>query len=520
MSKQHSVYSVFTPTTQAQLNFVPRKAVSDQLVDALLTPGKQLIVYGESGSGKSTLLLNKLRETYTGHITTQCSTATTYDGLILDAFDQLDQYYLQGKATQKSKNISPSLITDFLRIKASVNATFGKAVSETEARILPPQLTAQRLAQFLGAQGICWVIEDFHKMEPKEKLPFSQSLKVFCDVSASYPDVKTIAIGATETARQVVEYDPEMRNRVSELAVPLMTNEELSRIVLNGQELLNIDLSHLVNPIVQYSVGVPSVCHQLALNACLEKGVMVTQLAREPFVADDLKPAVVRYVRESSDTLKSTFDKALRRRKIRKFDNCRLILQALAKGPLDGREYAEILSSIHAVVSDYPAGNLSQYLNELTHEERGGILRVGLDRKYRFVDPLYHTFAQLTLLEQPPGGNFIHESVAELAAFTLSSLIRDDPQLKLIYFAGHGAGVASTSPLYDASRDQLSVSPLTAREIAVLSQVSAGMSTVEIANNLYISLNTVKSHLNAIYRKLSASNRAEAILKAREMKLL
>lgn len=61
MAEVYSVHAVFTPTTQVRVNFVQRSSVNDRLVDALMTPGKQLVVYGESGSGKSTLLLKKQR---------------------------------------------------------------------------------------------------------------------------------------------------------------------------------------------------------------------------------------------------------------------------------------------------------------------------------------------------------------------------------------------------------------------------------------------------------------------------
>lgn len=37
------------------------------------------------------------------------------------------------------------------------------------------------------------------------------------DMSLEYPEVKLIAIGALGTARQVVEYDKEMNNRVTEV---------------------------------------------------------------------------------------------------------------------------------------------------------------------------------------------------------------------------------------------------------------------------------------------------------------
>lgn len=236
------VFSVFTPTTQAKLNFVPRESINDQLVDALRTPGKQLIVYGESGSGKSTLLVRKLEETYVGHVTTRCSAAMSFEQLLLDGFDQLDQYYVEGADSSRSRTITAGLVADFSRIRASIDSSFKNAESSTAKRIIPPQLTPQRLGQFLGAQELCWVIEDFHKMPNSEKRFLAQSLKIFSDLAMDFPSVKIVVLGATETAREVVEYDREMAARVSELLVPLMTEDELQEIVKNGKNLLNVDL--------------------------------------------------------------------------------------------------------------------------------------------------------------------------------------------------------------------------------------------------------------------------------------
>jgi hypothetical protein len=42
-------------------------------------------------------------------------------------------------------------------------------------------------------------------------------MKVFTDVAADYPAVKIFAIGAVDTARQVIQYDPEMRIRVADI---------------------------------------------------------------------------------------------------------------------------------------------------------------------------------------------------------------------------------------------------------------------------------------------------------------
>ena len=54
---------VFTPSKPATITFVERDDLTEQLVNAIWTPGKQIVVYGHSGSGKTTLLLNKLQQT-------------------------------------------------------------------------------------------------------------------------------------------------------------------------------------------------------------------------------------------------------------------------------------------------------------------------------------------------------------------------------------------------------------------------------------------------------------------------
>jgi LuxR family maltose regulon positive regulatory protein len=61
---------------------------------------------------------------------------------------------------------------------------------------------------------------------------------------------------------------------------------------------------------------------------------------------------------------------------------------------------------------------------------------------------------------------------------------------------------------------------LTDREQAVLRLMTTSMSTAEIAGELCLSVNTIKTHLAAIYRKLSVGRRREAVLRARELELL
>jgi LuxR family maltose regulon positive regulatory protein len=62
--------------------------------------------------------------------------------------------------------------------------------------------------------------------------------------------------------------------------------------------------------------------------------------------------------------------------------------------------------------------------------------------------------------------------------------------------------------------------PLTPRELTILRLLATTLSTGEIAGELCLSVNTVKTHLAAIYRKLPASRRREAVLRARDLELI
>jgi LuxR family maltose regulon positive regulatory protein len=61
---------------------------------------------------------------------------------------------------------------------------------------------------------------------------------------------------------------------------------------------------------------------------------------------------------------------------------------------------------------------------------------------------------------------------------------------------------------------------LSERELAVLRLLPSGLSRREIAAELYVSLNTVKTHMHAIFAKLGVSSRAEAVERARDLGLI
>jgi LuxR family maltose regulon positive regulatory protein len=76
----------------------------------------------------------------------------------------------------------------------------------------------------------------------------------------------------------------------------------------------------------------------------------------------------------------------------------------------------------------------------------------------------------------------------------------------------------SATPARDL--DDTGEDALTGRELLVLSYLPSRLSNAEIAAELYVSLNTVKTHLRNIYRRLGVSGRQEAVERAKELDLV
>lgn len=64
------------------------------------------------------------------------------------------------------------------------------------------------------------------------------------------------------------------------------------------------------------------------------------------------------------------------------------------------------------------------------------------------------------------------------------------------------------------------IDPLSEREISILRRMATGLSNQEIANQLYLSVNTIKWHARNAYTKLDVRSRAAAVARASELQLL
>ncbi|WP_178110523.1 LuxR C-terminal-related transcriptional regulator [Pseudomonas sp. VI4.1] len=144
------------------------------------------------------------------------------------------------------------------------------------------------------------------------------------------------------------------------------------------------------------------------------------------------------------------------------------------------------------------------------HDERSATLAV-LEQAMQLA--ARHGFGQLLQHEGRPFGELFKQLLnpATRRQLELQQPLPSREQLIFLPRPPSIPGAAETPGLLE---------PLTRREQDVLRRVARGQGNPQIAEGLYISLSTVKTHINNLFRKLDASDRDSALQAARTLKLI
>jgi LuxR family maltose regulon positive regulatory protein len=130
------------------------------------------------------------------------------------------------------------------------------------------------------------------------------------------------------------------------------------------------------------------------------------------------------------------------------------------------------------------------------------------------------------------GAGRVEVAAAQLTLATVLRLTAGTPQAESALWWSRARGTVRRCPdpgpvvsgwLADEQRSGRGAAdpePLTDRELVILRMLPGPMTQRELAQSLFVTPNTLKTHLRAIYRKLDADSRAQAVLRAHDLGLL
>lgn len=390
--KPLTLADVFTPNTTARFTYIEREYIEEAFLKNIDINGRQIIIYGHSGSGKTTLTRRMLKRAGVNFIITHCESHTTFNELLLSAFDKLDRFYISQKESNRTYSVSSAMKAEYQNLSAEVSKQNTSSQTEISCRIIPPQLTPQKLAQFLGEVDAVWVIEDFHKICAEEKIRLADVLKIFIDAANDYSNVKIICIGAVGSARELVNFDTNLYPRISELHVPLLNETEIKQIINLGCKYLHIEMSEsLIEKIVFYSNQLASLTHQMCYEICFKNDIRHTKFFRKHINDDQFKSAIQGYIDTNSDTLKGIYDS------ITKNQLVWYILKTVVSVEKESLTVQEIKSRINNKRHSFEEDAIIAELKNLS-DETVGILRYNSNsEKYSISTPFWGAFLKMQL---------------------------------------------------------------------------------------------------------------------------
>jgi LuxR family maltose regulon positive regulatory protein len=181
----------------------------------------------------------------------------------------------------------------------------------------------------------------------------------------------------------------------------------------------------------------------------------------------------------------------------------------------------------HGIVEHYVCG-LAHVVLGMCAAATGDLQRAesallrGVDLAGRGAEPLDAAYGCLALaLVRHQAGQ--HEASAEALheARRLMASCRAPADLLPRLVSGTESVVGSPAmPRTPRARRRRTAEPLSDRELSVLRLLSSELTQSQIADRLFVSVNTVKTHTRNIFRKLDVSNRAEAVKRSRDVGVL
>ena len=189
---------------------------------------------------------------------------------------------------------------------------------------------------------------------------------------------------------------------------------------------------------------------------------------------------------------------------------------SLARG-LDGADDLVLVASVRSAPAGLRAFEQQPDAVVLIEQQAAdGTGRVGLLEQLRLINPRVQTAMVIDTVEAPAIIAAVRSGIVAIVSTSFASLA------EIVRLVATGVCVFDPEALrvLVGTWTDLPRNPLSAREREVLSCLAAGLSNADAASKLFVSRETVKTHVAHVLRKLEVDDRAAAVDKATRIGLL
>lgn len=408
------LFNVFKPGSAANLAYISRDSLVQQLIKYMNSDGIQIVIYGESQSGKTTLIENTYNKVFKNGIRVVCESKMSVQSIINKAIEDLGVIYNEETVNENSTEKEGGFRVGLLEwLGVSINKKYGKKNTKKNKPVIPYQPDIYNLTKALKELNTCLIIDDFHRLPENEREYLSELLKIF-----SEEESQIVIIGIAESAKELIEKNKELAGRLSECFVPVLQSEEIEAIIKKGASCLNVNFSNeIIEIITSLSMNNGVNCHRICLDICYNKGILEKSLNPTSLNRNDLRETLLKetYVSRRGEFMDRR-DKVIQKNSNEKIqflyfqiftvifslqttniDPIYIEKEITAYKPVGNYDFSEIYRNM----LDELKSTTYSCLLELVEEEGGALLEVvNGDKIFKIKDMLLLGFVYLTYEEK------------------------------------------------------------------------------------------------------------------------
>ncbi len=308
--RSYNLKEVFIPVGLPEVTFVRRPNLERSVRSWEMSEAKHLLIFGPSKSGKTSLWKRYISSERV--IKIPCNVSKNLQEVYTEILYELNGFYEIEKTQSSSRN--SGLAAELQSIigigTAKVNAQLSASEnsSDKQVRISQPNIACTLVIKFLKQSKKIVILEDFHYANHDLKSALSEDLKAFSDEKCPW-----ILVGVQHKTSELLSYNLDLQQRISELPVEGFTDEQLQAIIELGETALNIRFSsetrdHIVREALESASIVQNICQRICLiesisetqkyAICIDKISVVEQACKE--IAYDSKSYYERAIKSIS----------------------------------------------------------------------------------------------------------------------------------------------------------------------------------------------------------------------------